>query len=87
MAEHRVFDFIWRDVVASTICAGRLKFASWERWRLAGVFHGAAFLHLLAAGTAALPGWQPSKGGSLIGCQKRNPDPLQALLEQKKVSC
>jgi hypothetical protein len=31
MAEHRVFDFIWRDVVASTICAGRLKFASWER--------------------------------------------------------
>jgi len=40
--------------------------SSWERWRLAGVLRGEAFSHPLAAGTAALPGWQPSSDGSLI---------------------
>jgi len=30
------------------------------------VFRGKAFSHSLAAGTAALPGLQPSNGGSLI---------------------
>jgi len=29
---------------------------TWERWCLAGVFRDEAFLHALAAGTAALPG-------------------------------
>jgi len=36
---------------------------TWERWRLAGVIRGKAFPHPLAAGTAALPEWQPSSGG------------------------
>jgi hypothetical protein len=51
------------------------------------VFCSEAFPHLLAAGTAVLPEWQLSKSGSWIVCQKHNPDPSQALLEQKKVSC
>jgi hypothetical protein len=47
---------------------------AWERWRLAGVFHGETFHHPLAAGTAALPGKQPSSGGSLIVYQRYNPE-------------
>jgi hypothetical protein len=39
---------------------------TWERWRLAGVFRCEAIPHPLAAKTAALPGLQPSSGGSLI---------------------
>jgi len=39
---------------------------TWEHWRLAGVLRDEAFPHPLAAGTASLPGLQPSSGGSLI---------------------
>jgi hypothetical protein len=81
LVELHVFDFIRRDAVASAVRAGRLKYASWERWRLAGVFRCEAFPHPLAAGTPALPGLHPSKGGSLIVCQKHNPNPSQAVLE------
>jgi hypothetical protein len=87
LAELHVFDFVRRDAVASAVRAGRLKYASWERWRPAGVFRCEAFPHPLAAGTAALPGLHPSKGGSLIVCQKQNPDHSEAALEQKNVSC
>jgi hypothetical protein len=52
---------------------------TWERWRLAGVFRGETFSHPLAAGTAALPGLQPSSGCSLIVCQRHNPGALNSM--------
>jgi hypothetical protein len=56
MAEHYVFALVERDAIASAVRTGRLKFASWERWRPAGVFRSEAFPHPLAGETSALPG-------------------------------